>query len=253
MLQLTDSHLMHREPVVPPRRFGDAVHLITGRTTTEATESVWSRIGGSEPPVDLAIHTGDITDDPSIESYQVARTLLAGADVPLMVTPGNHDDPELVEQAFGDRAALTARAADLGGWRIILVSSWDEGRHSGSFTDAALAALDELLDVDGPVLIGTHHPPPSPCSHPDCINHRGAEFLSTIDDHPNVKAVVAGHLHLADRIERRGVLHLVTPSSALQLRHVHPLEDNNSEPTPAGARLLDLDPDGSVRTELIWA
>ncbi|MEM7341798.1 MAG: metallophosphoesterase [Actinomycetota bacterium] len=253
MVQLTDSHLTSRLPRVPPVEFSDAVHLLTGRTANDATSSVWSKIAEAEPSAELVLHTGDIADDQTLETYKTAEALLEGLAIPVMVTPGNHDDPKLVGQVFGDRAALTARATDAGGWRIILASSWDEGNHGGTFTDGTLAELDRLLDFDGPILVGTHHPPLSPCSHPDCTNRRSAEFLSMIDSHQNVKAVVAGHLHLCDEIGRRGVRHFISPSSALQLSHVHPLEDNNSQSTPAGARLLDLNPDGSIDTEIVWA
>ncbi len=253
VLHLTDSHLLTRPPAAPPREFGDAVHLLSGRTPAEAADAVCDTAEQLDPTIDLVIHTGDMTDDDGIEGYRATEALLARFDAPSLVTAGNHDDPNLVEAVFGQAAALTTRSVDVDGWRVILASSWRRGHHSGTFGDDTLTELARLLEFDGPVLIGTHHPPLTPCSHPDCINERSAEFLALIDRAENVRAVVAGHLHLADEIVRRGVRHFVSPSTALQLRHIHPLESNNNDATPGGARIIDLHSDGTLATELIWA
>ncbi len=253
ILQLTDSHLMQRAPEIPPREFSDAVHLLTGRSSTEATQAVCDAALALSQAVDLVIHTGDLVDELTADAYAAAKAQLDQFGVPVLATPGNHDDPDLLAATFGDRVAITAAAHDIGAWRVVITSSFDPGAHSGTFSDATLTALTDQIDCDRHVLIGTHHPPLSPCTDHECINIRGAEFLLAVDERPNVKAVVAGHLHLEDDITRRGVHHFVTPSSALQLRHVHPLPDNNSEPTQAGARILDLHDDGTITTEVLWA
>jgi Icc protein len=103
------------------------------------------------------------------------------------------------------------------------------------------------------VLIGLHHPPVNVCADPACQLDEATEVLDAIRRHPAVRAVVSGHLHHAEELERHGVAYLLSPSTCLQLRHVHPLPDHNTAATPVGARMLDLGDDGSVRTRVIWA
>ena len=94
------------------------------------------------------------------------------------------------------------------------------------------------------------------------VPHRARRSLDDLDDapallallgrHPQVKAVASGHLHAAAEEELDGVTYLLGPSTALQLVHEHPLPEHNLDPTPIGARLIDLHDDGTVTSELLW-
>jgi len=199
------------------------------------------------------IHTGDMVDTPSRASYDTGADLLRSFNAPVMSCPGNHDLRDLMSSTLGATVGDQLQVRDIGGWRIILLRSAEYGRQAGRFGHATLELLSESLRCNLNVLLGMHHPPLSPCNHADCINEHASRILDLIDDHHNVAAVVSGHLHMAEEMERHGVSYLLGPSTAFQVRHVHPLREHNTEPTPAGARIIDLGADGSLSTTLVWA
>lgn len=252
VLHLTDTHLAPDvEPRVPPASFADAVHALSGRTTDAATAQVLAHVAGSTS-IDLLLHTGDVVDEPRPTSYPSAPELLGRVGAPMLLTGGNHDDPALLEATFGAAAPIGSGHVDLGGWRIVVAHSAWPGVEGGTFGPDVLADLDALLDVDRQVLVGTHHPPLSPCGDPDCTITDLDAFFAVIDRHPNVVAVATGHVHLAAEAQRSGVRYLMSPSTCMQLIHEHPLPANNHAPTPTGARYIDLHDDGTLSTELVW-
>jgi Icc protein len=116
-----------------------------------------------------------------------------------------------------------------------------------------LVSLDAALTAaPGHVLIGLHHPPVAICPDPSCRLEPADQVLAVLARHPNVRIVAAGHLHVTDETERGGLTQLLSPSTGIQLRHQHPLRDHNGAPTPIGARLIELDDDGTFTTELRW-
>lgn len=255
VLQLTDTHLQpasrEDDPLVD---VAAATHCFTGDSTVERAGSVLAAAmtTGGGAPFDLVLHTGDLTETGGEDGCAAGAALLDEVAAPCLVAPGNHDSlPELVA-ALGDRVAATVRHHDIGRWRVIACNSARHGVHHGMIGDDSLAALDRLLDCDLPVVVACHHPPLSPCGDPACGLVDAWELLELLDRHPNVRAVVSGHLHLADEIERAGVRYLLSPATSLQLRHRHPLPDSNRTATPAGARILHLHDDGTLDTDLVW-
>ena len=255
VLQLTDTHLRpaSREDD-PPIDVAAATHCFTGESTVDRAAAVVAAALGrcGRHRLDLVLHTGDLTESGGEEGCAAGAVLLDKLGAPYLVAPGNHDCLTELEAGLGDRVASTVRHHDIGRWRVIVCNTARQGEHQGVFPAETLAELDELLACGRPVLLGCHHPPLSPCGDPTCVVANSWELLDVLDRHGNVRAVVSGHLHLADEIERAGVRYLLSPATSLQLRHRHPLADSNKGATPAGARLLHLHDDGSVGTELVW-
>jgi Icc protein len=250
LLQISDSHVV-AEPAADgaPPSLAEAVRTLTGRTTTEALEAVLERVATVGFAPDLLVHTGDVVDAPGPAGYEVAARVLERAGAPILATPGNHDDPRQLTAAFGGRTTYTC-----GPWLIVLVDSRIDGAECGRLGPTTLARLDqELASTDAYAIIGLHHPPLSTCGDPDCGLMDRHDLLDVLDRHPHVRGVISGHLHLADEIERRHVRFLLSPSTCLQLRHRHPLPDNNTNATPIGARALELHEDGRVESRIIWA
>ena len=61
-------------------------------------EALVSQLHQNQP--DALILTGDLTQDHSLASYQLLAQLLSGWSCPVFYLPGNHDDMELMQQAF---------------------------------------------------------------------------------------------------------------------------------------------------------
>ena len=80
--------------------------------------------------------------------------------------------------------------------------------------------------------------------------YNAAELLAIVDRSPQVRCVVAGHVHQASDITRNGVRYLTTPSTCFQFL---PAVDNFAVDTrPPGFRWLDLMADGDISTEVVW-
>jgi 3',5'-cyclic-AMP phosphodiesterase len=77
-----------------------------------------------------------------------------------------------------------------------------------------------------------------------------AEFLATVDRHPNVRAIVWGHVHQSHDALRKGVRLLATPSTCAQF--LPNSDDFAVDVRPPAYRTLELRPDGSLLTEVVW-
>lgn len=254
VLHLTDTHLVAAEddPEAPPRSFAGAVRRLQGRTTRQTLEAVLAAVAAAGVVPDVVLHTGDVVDDGSVEGCIVVHEMLAALGATVLAVPGNHDEAGMLAKVFG-HDPVPVRSLDLGGWRIVAVDTAVAGQGHGGLTADGLAALDACLaSASGPVLIGLHHPPRSVCSDPYCQLDQAPELLAIVRRHPGVRAIVPGHLHVTADHEHDGVAFLLSPSTALQLRHDHPLPENNVAPTPVGARVVDLHDDGTLTTEVIW-
>jgi Icc protein len=249
LLHVTDTHITAGEPGGVATPLADAVHALSGRTTSEALERVLTAVSDVGFTPDLMLHTGDVVDSPDPKSYEDAARLLRLVAAPAIVAPGNHDDPGMLTAIFGP-----SRMTEVGGWLIIALDSCQSGVGHGSITDDTLTWLEESLSSTGAyVLIGLHHPPLSTCGHRYCRLENSFDLLSVLDRHSAVRGVLSGHLHLADEVERGQVRYLLTPSTCIQLRHHHPLPENNQAARAVGARLLHLHTDGRLESEIVWA
>jgi Icc protein len=253
VLHLTDTHIVATEDdPATPKSFAGAVAQVQGRTTTETLRAVLAAVADAGIVPDLVLHTGDVADDGAAESYAAIRDVLAEVGAPAIVVPGNHDDHMALAAAL-DQDPAAVRWVDLGGWRILAIDSAIPDEDHGSLSETTLAAVDAALEAaPGPVLIGVHHPPHSVCPDPSCRLEEAPELVEILSRHPGVRAVVSGHLHVTEEHEHDGILYLLSPSTALQLRHEHPLPEHNDAPTPVGARVVELHDDGTVTSDVIW-
>jgi Icc protein len=139
---------------------------------------------------------------------------------------------------------------DLGAWRFVLLDSCVAGSAGGRLSDAALAELDRALGTaaNKHVMVCLHHHPvPMHSRWLDNVGLSNAnEFWSVIDSHPQVKAVVWGHVHQNFEGIRRGVRLLATPSTCAQFqpRSDQFVIDNQ----PPAYRLLTLHSNGAIDT-----
>jgi len=144
--------------------------------------------------------------------------------------------------------------ADFGRWRIVLLDSYLQGSASGRLGREALAQLEQALATAGNrhcLVTLHHHPVPMSSRWLDQVGLQNAdEFLSVIDRHRNVRAIVWGHVHQAYDALRKDVRLLATPSTCAQFV---PLADEFAvDRRPPAYRTLELRSDGSLITEVVW-
>jgi Icc protein len=244
LLQLTDTHFL--------AALDGQLHGVTTQRTFDAVlnhvkeHSKW-------PPDAIAV-TGDIVQDESRAGYQRFRETFQSFGLPILCIPGNHDNPSLMIEFLAAPPFQLCGDAKLGAWRVLLLSTFQQGDEGGRIGADQLAGLEESLSKhsDEHVIICMHHQPLLMGSAwLDGVGLRDAQdFLDVVDRHQQVRAVLWGHVHQASDRVRNGVRFLSTPSTCFQFL---PDSDRAAIDTrPPALRWLDLEPDGNVTTTVDW-
>jgi 3',5'-cyclic AMP phosphodiesterase CpdA len=178
-------------------------------------------------PIDALLISGDLAEHGSRKEYKLAQELVGGLGVPVHVLPGNHDDRTKLRKSFGipgEGDAPIDYAVDLGALRLAVIDSTMAGEDRGGFDPGQLERLDaELAAAPGqPAIVAMHHPPlATGMADWDGVNlppsERGA-LAEVIARHPQVKAIVGGHLHRVATATLAGRPVLAAPSAYLQAR-----------------------------------
>lgn len=250
--QITDLHVTP-EP-------GSALY---GVDTARALERVLDDMTSLPHPPELIIATGDLAEDGASVTYTRIRNILCEAGVRTYVLPGNHDDTGAMRRWLTSEHVRFESLVNQGGWAIVLVDSHVERKDYGQVTADELRLLERNLDIAGdlPVLVALHHTPDPRCPSSDCQLTNADELITLLRRYPKVKCVVAGHTHTTVDEERDGLRLFTTPSTFAQTTHAQLGESVDHEDFWAshqldgsrhGYRVLDLLPNGEVRSQVHW-
>lgn len=151
---------------------------------------------------DALILTGDLTQDHSLASYQRLADLLTDWPTPVFYLPGNHDEPDLMAQAFARPPFLAATQLRANGWQWLLLNTKGT-TPAGEFSTARLGALASILDQAAtPVWLFCHH---HPIAIGAAIDRHGLlnpePLLALLAARPLVKGLAHGHCHYAYQTE----------------------------------------------------
>lgn len=187
---------------------------------------------------DALLVTGDIAQDETPIAYRHASELFASIGCPWFWIPGNHDQPELMEEWQPFHEEL-----DLGEWRVLLLDSRVSGQPGGALGQEQLQQLAWHLEADErPALIAVHHPPVDIGSvWMDAIGLSDRDALwQTLTPYPQVKAILCGHVHQAFAAREGMVAVYGCPSTSDQfLPRSH--EFAIDEAARPGFRVIDID------------
>ena len=195
---------------------------------------------GMEPPPQVLLLTGDLTDSGAESDYRALRGLLDELLPPpsaggprVWAVLGNHDDRGAARAVLGDLLGALPGLPDgadgpactygqHGGLHFIGLDTMVPGQAHGELDDAQLDWLaDTLAHCAGqPVMIFMHHPPlVSGMAIMDaCGLLRGRERLAElVRGHGGVQLIAAGHLHRPIVGALGGAPVLVAPSCSHQL------------------------------------
>lgn len=239
MLQLTDTHL-----------YASPDETLLGMNTQQSLDQCLRLAQQRYGPADLILATGDLVHDGSTAGYRRLRRLLLDTNTDVGALPGNHDDRRALQSTLCGGAISGARSLYRSGWQIILLDSTVAGSDSGQLSASELADLSRHLEQrpDDHALVCLHHPPVTIDSRwIDGLRLENAdEFFAVLDSHPQVRAVVWGHIHQDFHGQRNGVQLLGAPSTCVQFK---PNSDRFAlDAQPPGYRWLMLHADGSVET-----
>lgn len=176
---------------------------------------------------DAVLMSGDLAENAADAEYEIVRELLAQLGAPVYVLPGNHDERDTLRRHFdlpGGMGTPVQYGVDLGPVRLVVLDSTRPGADQGELDADRLSWLDaELAGApDRVTLIALHHPPVS-TGNPawDELGLPAADRRALGDvlrRHPQVRRVVAGHVHRTMTAELAGRAVLTVPSTYIQTR-----------------------------------
>lgn len=238
LIQISDTHLM------------DQAALEFLRMNPESNfQAVMRDIQQHYPQLDALVHTGDLAQVPSTETYQRYLNFMQSLGIQHYHIPGNHDDPATFPFY---RDLNQAHIFHLGKWSVVLLNSAVEGQIDGWIDEQQLKQLDEALTQHAQqhVIVACHH-------HPFSMNsawidqHRlkNTENLTDVlARHKNVKIVLCGHVHQDSCHEWNGIQFLSTPATSIQFKpHSDDFALDDEAP---GYRMLYLLENGEFKTSV---
>jgi Icc protein len=159
-----------------------------------------------------------------------------------------------MNEVLGSPPFQVGGVASLDGWSIILLNSFSRGDDGGELDAAELARLRTALaqkNGDYVLICIHHHPVPMGSRWLDGVALRNAdEFFAAVDESERVRAILWGHVHQAWDSMRQGVRIMSSPSTCSQFL---PNNDNFAlDSRPPGYRWLELRPDGTIETSVVW-
>jgi Icc protein len=198
--------------------FGDPVAKLAA-----VVESVRDAV----PSPDAVLISGDLAEHGAADEYERVRELAGRLGAPLHVLPGNHDDRAALRRHFGlpgTDAEPVQYAVELGPLRLVVLDSTRPGEDPGELDADRLGWLEATLAAapEAPTLLALHHPPlltGIPAHDRYGLPAADRQALGeVVRAHPQVRRIVAGHVHRTVYAELGGRSVLAAPSTYVQAR-----------------------------------
>lgn len=215
--QISDCHVVD-----------EGVLFVDRIDSTAALSAAIATINALDPRPDLVLATGDLVNDGSPSQYDRLLSVFGDCTVPVLPIPGNHDDRTELRTRFADVLPAGGPTEPIDfvddRWplRIVAIDTTIPGRHDGMVSDDQLDWLDRTLasEPDRPTVVVQHHPPVAsglgPMDARYGLTGGGAE-AAVLRGHPQVEAVLCGHVHRSFQRRYAGTIAISCPSTASQL------------------------------------
>jgi 3',5'-cyclic-AMP phosphodiesterase len=241
ILQLTDFHL-----------FGDKEKKIVGMNPNTSLEKVFAIVKKdiAKQKPDLVVISGDLSQDNSVESYEIAKEKCSIFECPIAVIMGNHDNPSGLQKVFSTHCE---KIFDFSTWRILFLNSHWPGHVAGILDQQEITFLNQELEKnkEKPTMIVLHHHVvPVASLWLDSLALKNVDaFFETINKFQNVKIVLCGHVHQESAIKYNEADFITSPSTSLQFA-------GNSanfrlDSVMPGYRWIELFDDGTYKTNVV--
>ncbi len=242
IVQFTDTHIF----ADPTRQMGRCNTRASFSATREAAVSA---IRDS----DLILVTGDLAAAAEIPAYRWLAEQLAEFETPVYCLPGNHDSSAVMAPIVSAAGWIYGGTHIVSDWHLVLLDSCVIGAEYGHLARTEIARLNHALaqHPESPSLICLHHHPvPIGSAWMDTMQlTNSAEFWAVVEQHPQVRGVLWGHVHQNFDTYLRGIRLLACPSTCVQFA----ARSTNFaiDPLAPGFRRLRLIADGTIDTEVI--
>ena len=231
--------------------------------TSKTLEKAIKLLNALDPQPDVVLATGDLTDDGTKEQYSQFLEIIAPLNAPLLPLPGNHDDYSEFINAFSSNLPNgipknhCSYVIDNFPVRLIALDTSLPGQHDALFSEDHELWLSQVLaqEKDKPTLIFTHFPPfETGINFMDISGLKSADRLEKIiRNNPQVKLVVAGHVHRPIQTSFASTMISVCPSTGNQLKLDLNPKNGSAVDDPPGFQLHIWKNDRFVtHTGIIW-
>lgn len=208
--------------------------------TSARTREAIAFINANHADADLLVIAGDLADRGDTASYSRLKDILKEIELPYVLTLGNHDDRPNFLTEFGNLADAETgkldRSLTVGACGVVVLDSSEPGVGSGRLSGGQLEWLSKRLaeHASRPVVVVLHHNIcPLHNQNDRIILEQRDAFIDVLREHPDVRAVVSGHVHMTASGTYRGV-----PFSNFAGNHysIEPTLQTLSGPLPAPVR-----------------
>jgi Icc protein len=151
---------------------------------------------------DLILLTGDLSQDESVESYQLALLQLKRLNSPIYWIHGNHDSEDKVRFVF-DSAENVKQLSRLctPTWDFISLNTCRPGTDNGHIEEVEYESFLEKIekskkDKKAVAVVMHHHPFPVATPLIDaCMLQDNERLITILNTIPEIKLVICGHVH----------------------------------------------------------
>ena len=194
----------------------------------------------NQTKTDFVIHSGDISHDGTVESYQKIQQCFLNLQSKLSCIPGNHDNLKVMSRFLDSGINIDTRY-----WKLLSINTVHEGKTEGYVTDEAYKKFElEIESTRKNTLVVMHHPPISMESFwDDSISLTNSKrFLDIVERSENIRCVIWGHAHESKTFNYAEKLFVSCPSTAKQF----------NDEKRFGYNILNLKKNGYVELETQW-
>ena len=238
IIQITDTHLMDH-PETPFVQINPELSF----------HAVIQDILEKYKEIDAIVHTGDLAQVPSTETYQRYLDYMQTLNIPFFQIPGNHDDVALFPFTEPDPKPAVLK---FGQWKMILLNSSVPQKVDGWIAEEQLKHLSTILEESSshPIILACHHHPLEMKSKwiDQHILKNSDQFTEVLGNYDNIHAVIFGHVHQDSLNLWKKIQFLSTPATSVQFK---PKTDNFAfDDLAPGYRCLLLKENGHFETRV---
>ena len=243
IIQITDPHILLNKN-----------DKFKGTNPYQSLKAVIGDIKDSSWDFDLIIATGDLTQDNHNNSYKNFFRLLQLQNSPVFCIPGNHDTKNKIQSILPKSLFFCCEKTIKQNWLIIGMDSSVANSPEGFLGKNELEKLELTINLNKHKYIMIylhHHPMDIDSKWIDEIGLKNkTEFFNILKKYKNIKVIFCGHIHQNIEMRYDNIEIIGTPSTCRQFKPKS--EKFSIDNHPPGYRRIELNEDGSIKTEVIW-
>lgn len=164
--------------------------------------------------------TGDIAEEPAIITYQSLVNILKNYSVDFNLLPGNHDIYADMLAVLNQPHYNCEKRLLLNHWQVLMLNSQIPGSAEGALATEEIEFVKHNLEhhPQHHTLIAIHHhcQPTDSVWMDTMLLKNQQEFIDLIQQYPQVKGVIMGHIHQELEQTNQHIQYLGTPSTCFQ-------------------------------------